>query len=93
MLGEWSGDGGVPWYDDNGGSTAVQHGAPEGCSLSELLMAATQSRLLANPGMINTHRNTTWPPESAKDVRTLTPSRRNWTPRAGATPTPEKKAV
>ena len=22
----------MPWYDDNGGSTAVQHGAPEGCS-------------------------------------------------------------
>ena len=21
----------MPWYDDNGGSTAVQHGAPEGC--------------------------------------------------------------
>ena len=22
----------MPWYDDNGGSTAVQHGAPVGCS-------------------------------------------------------------
>ena len=34
---------------------------------SKLLMAAFQLRLAANPRMFNTHRSTTWPPESAKD--------------------------
>ena len=34
---------------------------------SKLLMAATQLRLVANPSMFNTHRSTTWLPESAKD--------------------------
>jgi hypothetical protein len=94
MLGEWSGDCSEPCYDDNGGSTAVQHGAPEGCSLSELLMAVTQRRL----GLISEPKHVQHSPQyhmatGKRERRTLTPSRRNWTPRAGATPTPEKKSA
>ena len=40
---------------------------PRAGASSKLLMAADQSRLAANPRMFNTHRSTTWPPESAKD--------------------------
>ena len=69
MLGEWSGTGSEPWYDDNGGKKqTVQHGAPErAAAYSELTNGRDQSRLVANPSMSNTHRSTTWLPESAKD--------------------------
>ena len=40
---------------------------PRAGASSKLLMAAFQLRLAANPRMFNTHRSTTWPPESAKD--------------------------
>ena len=89
---EWR-HGGVPWYDDNGGSTAVQHGAPVGCSLIKAANGRDPVEAGSEPRhMINTHPQYHMA-TGKRERRTLTPSRRNWTPRAGATPTPEKKAA
>ena len=68
MLGEWSGTGSEPWYDDNGGKhRRCNMAPPRAAAYSELTNGRDQSRLVANPSMSNTHRSTTWLPESAKD--------------------------
>ena len=68
------------------------HGAPEGWSL----IKASNGRGPVEAGREPTHVQHTPQYHMATGKRkrlTLTPSCRNWTPRVGAAPTPEKKAA
>ena len=68
------------------------HGAPEGWSL----IKASNGRVPVEAGREPTHVQHTPQYHMAtgkRKRRTLTPSCRNWTPRVGAAPTPEKKAA
>ena len=93
MLGEWSGTGSEPWYDDNGGKhRRCNMAPPRAAAYSELTNGRDPVEAGSETKQVQ-HSPQYHMATGKRERRTLTPSRRNWTPRAGATSTPEKKAV